>query len=221
MHSISPYEELADYRRAVAEMYAQVRQPTTRSEFERTEGQGNLGPEARWLKFRRARDVLLASHPQSALTLAQRATFTGLPYYPYDPHLRFALPVDTNVDPVVLEVELPEDGLFRMKRFGRIRFNVASQPTVLSLFWVLGYGGGIFLPFRDPTNGTDTYGGGRYLLDTIKHADLGREGDFLVVDFNYAYSPSCAYDSRWHCPLAPAENWLQVPVRAGEMLFPA
>ena len=67
---------------------------------------------------------------------------------------------------------------------------------------------GVFLPFLDETNRSETYGGGRYLLDTIKGADLGREGERLVIDFNYAYNPSCAYNSRWQCPLAPQENWL-------------
>jgi uncharacterized protein (DUF1684 family) len=84
------------------------------------------------------------------------------------------------------------------------------------LFWVLGYGGGVFLPFRDLTSGYETYGGGRYPLDTIKHADLGQEGAQLVIDFNYAYTRSCAYNGRWDCPLAPAENWLPVAIRAGE-----
>jgi hypothetical protein len=69
---------------------------------------------------------------------------------------------------------------------------------------------GVFLPSLDETNRSETYGGGRYLLDTIKGADLGREGERLVIDFNYAYNPSCAYNSRWQCPLAPQENWLPV-----------
>ena len=88
------------------------------------------------------------------------------------------------------------------------------------MFWVLGYGGGVFLPFKDATNGPETYGGGRYLLDTIKHADLGSEDERLVLDFNYAYNPSCAYNPRWHCPLSPPENTLPVEIRAGEKSYP-
>ncbi|MEJ2598295.1 MAG: DUF1684 domain-containing protein [Anaerolineales bacterium] len=95
-----------------------------------------------------------------------------------------------------------------------------GQALALSLFWVLGYGGGIFLPFQDATAPEETYGGGRYLWDTIKGADLGIELDRLVLDFNYAYNPSCAYNPRWHCPLAPRENWLAVPLRAGELRYP-
>jgi uncharacterized protein len=75
------------------------------------------------------------------------------------------------------------------------------------------------LPFKDLTSASETYGGGRYLLDTIKHADLGAENGRLVMDFNYAYNPSCAYDPRWHCPLAPAENSLPVRIAAGEKRY--
>ena len=88
----------------------------------------------------------------------------------------------------------------------------------LELYWIDVYGGGLFLPFRDATSGTETYGAGRYLLDTIKGADLGGDAAGLVVDFNYAYHPSCVYDPRWSCPLAPVANRLAVPIRAGERL---
>jgi len=87
------------------------------------------------------------------------------------------------------------------------------------LFWVMGYGGGIFLHFHDATSESETYGGGRYLLDTIKHADLGQEYDRLVIDFNYAYNPSCAYNARWHCPMLPTENGLPIPIPVGEKMF--
>jgi hypothetical protein len=88
----------------------------------------------------------------------------------------------------------------------------------LELYWLTSYGGGLFLPFADATSGTETYGAGRYLLDTVKGADLGQEEGRLVLDFNFAYFPSCAYDPRWTCPLAPPANRLSVPVRAGERL---
>ena len=86
----------------------------------------------------------------------------------------------------------------------------------LDVYWVAVYGGGVFLPFRDDTSGGEGYGGGRYLLDTVKGADLGGSGGRLVVDFNYAYNPSCAYDPQWSCPLAPPANRLTVPIRTGE-----
>jgi uncharacterized protein (DUF1684 family) len=106
-----------------------------------------------------------------------------------------------------------------MKRFGYISFDVNRQIASLTLFWILGYGGGIFLPFKDSTNEDETYGGGRYLIDTIKGADLGSEGDRLVVDFNYTYNPSCAYTASWQCPLAALENKLQIPIQAGELKY--
>ncbi|HVM10097.1 MAG TPA: DUF1684 domain-containing protein [Acidimicrobiales bacterium] len=82
-----------------------------------------------------------------------------------------------------------------------------------------GYGGGLFLPFRDATAGDTTYGGGRYLLDTVKGADLGSTGSGdLVLDFNFAYHPSCAHDPRWSCPLAPPGSRLDVRMEAGERL---
>ncbi len=97
-------------------------------------------------------------------------------------------------------------------------FELSGAPLRLSLYWLDGYAGGLFLSFRDATSGKETYGACRYLLDTVKGADLGTEGERLVLDFNFAYNPSCAYDARWACPLAPPENRLAVSVRAGERL---
>ena len=198
--------DLSDYRRSVTELYAYVRN-------------SDEPPEERWNLFRRVRDELFRSHPQSALSEAQKEDFSGLRYFSYDPDYRFILPVDMSVEPVVIEVSLEEDDLTRMQRFGKVSFKVAGRVFSLSLFWILGYGGGIFLPFRDQTNRNETYGGGRYLLDTIKGADLGQEGGRLVLDFNFAYNPSCAYSPRWSCPLAPPENALEVPMLAGELDF--
>jgi hypothetical protein len=91
--------------------------------------------------------------------------------------------------------------------------------ATLTLYWIEGYGGGLFLPFRDGTNGTETYGGGRYLYDTIKGADLGAGRRAITLDFNFSYNPSCAYSPRWLCPLSPAENSLPFRVAAGELAF--
>ncbi len=77
----------------------------------------------------------------------------------------------------------------------------------------------MFLPFRDSSNGRQTFGGGRYLYDTIKGADLGVGPDEMLLDFNYAYNPSCAYNSHWVCPLAPIENQLPFSVEAGEKAY--
>jgi uncharacterized protein (DUF1684 family) len=206
MSNLTQYEELADYRRSVAELYL-----ITRNQY--------MDLEDRCINFRQGRNRLFATHPQSALSTEQKQTFTGLKYFDYAQHYRLLIPMDPVVDPGTLEMELPEEGIIHMQRIGRIHFTFDSQPLNLTLFWVQGYGGGIFLPFRDQTNNHETYGGGRYLLDTIKLADLGREEGKLVIDFNYAYNPSCAYNPRWVCPLAPPENWLPAPIRAGELDF--
>jgi hypothetical protein len=199
-------ETLLDYRRSVARLYHDIRTST-------------LSPEATCARFRTGRDALFRAHPQSALDPAARARFGGLRYFPYNPALRLSARV-APADPTTISVDLQDDGPTRLRRFGQARLAIAGQPVALALYWVEGYGGGLFLPFRDASAGAQTYGGGRYLLDTIKGADLGHEGDALVLDFNYAYNPSCAYDDRWHCPLAPAENRLPVAVEAGEMLPP-
>jgi uncharacterized protein (DUF1684 family) len=156
---------------------------------------------------------------QTALTPEQVADFTSLKYYPYDPAYRFILPVEEIKDQDSVTINLHDDGPTRLKPIGRINFEVTGQIVSLTLFWIMGYGGGIFLPFKDLTSGTETYAGGRYLLDTIKGADLGWESDQLVLDFNFAYNPSCAYNTRWHCPLPPAENHLPVAIPVGEMRF--
>ena len=206
MNAVTNYETLAGYRRAESEMYAHVRN-------------SDVNQKERWLEFCRDRDNLFASHPQSALSNEKRTVFKGLRYYPYNPSLRYCLTVDTNVEPEVFELDLQDDGLIKLQSIGKISFEVAGQLVSLTLFWISGYGGGLFLPFRDLTNETDTFGGWLYLLDTMKGADLGQEDGRLIVDFNYAYNPSCAYNPRWYCPLAPAENLLTVPIQAGELRY--
>lgn len=203
----SHHQDLLNYRRIVSENYARLRG-------------SELGLQARWGSWCKERDELFGGHSQSALDERQRAEFAGLNYYDYDEKWRYLVEVDRDVDHEVIEVPLQDDGIFKMQRFGRVRFAVGGEDVSLYLYWVMGYGGGVFLPFRDATNETgETYGGGRYLLDSIKGADLGGEDGKLVLDFNYAYNASCAYNPRWHCPLAPQENWLEVAIPAGEQTY--
>jgi len=110
----------------------------------------------------------------------------------------------------------PEEIAF--DRIAVARFELDGTPLELELYWLAGYGGGLFVPFRDATSGTETYGGGRYLLDTVKGPDLGMDGDRLVLDFNFAYNPSCSYDPRWVCPLSPPANRLPIAIRGGERM---
>jgi hypothetical protein len=196
--------ELVDYRRRVAALYARAREP-------------GLAPEARWRGWRAGRDALFARHPQSPLEPGRRGHFLGLPYYPFDPRWRAAADLeDAPGEP--FEVPLRDDGVMGLERVGFLHATLAGAALRLALYRRLGYGGGLFLPFSDATSGGATYGGGRYLLDTVKHADLGSEDGRLVLDFNFAYHPSCVYSPRWDCPLAPPENRLGRAVPAGERL---
>jgi len=85
------------------------------------------------------------------------------------------------------------------------------------VWWAAVYGGGIFLPLKDATSGNASYGGGRYVLDTVKGADLGGDPGALVVDLNFSFQPSCAYDDAWACPLPGAGNTLAEAVPVGEL----
>jgi uncharacterized protein (DUF1684 family) len=193
--------ELLDWRRRVAELFVELRRRPAD------------GRTLAW--FRSHKDELFRSHPQSPLPEERRASFAGLPYWPYQAEAR----VVAQFEP--LPVERPEQANeVRFSRIGTLSFTYAGQALTLGAHWIEGYAGGLFVPFRDATCGSETYGGGRYLLDTIKSADLGSDlsAGTIVLDFNYAYHPSCAYDPRWVCPLAPPENRLAIPIRVGERL---
>jgi uncharacterized protein (DUF1684 family) len=165
--------------------------------------------------WRTGRDELFARHPQSPLPPDRRDGFGGLDYFPFDPAARVTaavLPAERRR----YELEASAGEPMAFVRFGVARFQLAGSDCELELYWLDAYGGGLFLPFADATSGAETYGAGRYLLDTVKGADLGTEDGRLVLDFNLAYNPSCAYDPRWACPLSPPANRLRIPVRAGE-----
>jgi uncharacterized protein len=196
---------LLDWRRRVAAMYADVRAAAAED------------PVMTLDRFRVAKDALFATHPDSPVPVPVdgRPAFRGLAYWPHDPSMRFVVPVEPAPEEEVSAPSSLSGDTFALRRIGILCLPVGE----LELFWIDVYGGGLFLPFRDATSGSETYGAGRYLLDTIKGADLGGDATGLVVDFNYAYHPSCAYDPRWSCPLAPLANRLGVPIRAGERLL--
>ncbi len=200
----NPALQLADWRRQVAALYARIR--------------GASDPAIAWEDWRRTRDALFADHPQSPLPEAARAGFRGLPCYPYDPSLRFTAALGAVTDRAEERVELGMDGTVRLAPAGRTEGLAPALGGELTVYWIAGYGGGLFLPFTDATSGDETFGAGRYLLDSIKGADLGVEDGRLVLDFNFAYHPSCAHSPDWTCPLAPPGNRLPAPVRGGERL---
>jgi uncharacterized protein (DUF1684 family) len=188
---------LLDWKRRVFQLYADVR--------------SDPDPEHAWRHWRDVRAELFATHPQAPARDARPA------YYDYDPSLR-ALAAVEPAERVTREIATSGDHPYVFARFARARFDLHGEEQTLDLYWLEGYGGGVFLSFADATSGSETYGACRYLLDTVKGADLGEQNGRLVLDFNFAYNPSCAYDPRWVCPLAPPGNRLAAPVRGGERL---
>ncbi len=194
---------LADWRRRVTAEYAAMRS-------------GVADPEGAAKRFRDARDRLFSEHPESPIAEGRRGDWRGIDWYPYAPAWRLKGVVEVLPKRETFEIPLVADGILRCTRVGQVRFSVGGRQARLAVYWLEGYGGGLWLPFCDTTSGADTYGGGRYLYDTIKGADLGVSAREILLDFNYAYNPSCAYEDRWSCPLAPSENRLPFAVAAGE-----
>jgi uncharacterized protein len=191
--------DLADWREQVARLYL--------SDLDLT-------------AFRAARDTLFATHPQSPIPTGERASFSGLRYFPES----MDAITDVNLRHADGEIEVDTGGPDGTVRYRRVAV-AETQWGPLTLWWISAYGGGLFLPFRDGTCGRDSYGGGRYLTDTVK-GTFGRGVAILPngrvrLDFNYAYNPSCAYDDLWACPLAPPENRLTAEIAAGERLYHA
>jgi uncharacterized protein len=227
--------QLADWRRRVSALYEEVRRLAP------------VDPAAAHLRWREAREELYRTHPSSPVRVGERPDFKAI-YFPYDPSLRFELPLvgeaamragdedsggpavagrsapttftSSGLGAVALALPASTGEAPESDRIGWLDVPFTSGSRRLAVFWLREYSGGIFLPFRDGTNGRETYGGGRYVLDTAKGADLGGDpgAATLIVDFNFAYQPSCAFDPRWSCPLAPPENRLRLEIRAGERI---
>ncbi|PRA79703.1 DUF1684 domain-containing protein [Microbacterium sp. MYb66] len=195
--------EVVDWRRRVFALYAAVRHADE--------------PEEAHELWRIERDDLMLRHPATPLLPDARALFEGLPIASYDPQWRFELPI-VPADPGGFEFATGTDGVVPFERVGRVEIPDAGS---LDVWRLKSYGGGLFVPVRDALAGRPggTYGGGRYLLDTVKGADLGSDAErgTIVLDFNFAYNPSCAYDPAWACPLAQPGNVLPVAVPVGEM----
>jgi uncharacterized protein (DUF1684 family) len=174
----------------------------------------------RAVAFRAAKDRLVAEHPSSPVPPDARRDFRGLAYWRHTDELVLHAPLEPDREAPAIGVPRSGAGLgIPFQRIGWVSFSVGGIACRLSVFWLNEYAGGIFIPFRDATSGSASYGGGRYLWDSAKGADLGSTDDGeLVLDFNYAYHPSCVFDPRWSCPLAPRENWLEVAIEGGERL---
>jgi uncharacterized protein len=191
--------ELLDWRRRVLKLYAEVR--------------GAAHPAQAHERWIAVRAELIEAHPASPRRGARIAVA------PYDPTWRFAARI-LPAAPERLEIPTGTDGVVPFERVGQVRLrNSVRDAGSLDVWALRSYGGGLFVPVRDAGAGRSSYGGGRYLLDTVKGADLG-PGDEgrLVLDLNFAYNPSCAYDAAWACPLAPPGNVLATEVPVGEGL---
>ena len=196
---------VVDWREQVHALYAAVRAELAvdRARAHRT-----------WVD---GRDELFRTHPASPLLPEDAPGFAGLKVPAYDERWVFEAEVE-EAPPAHLDVPTGTDGVVPFDRVGLVRLPGVGS---LDVWWLASYGGGLFVPVKDASAGRSggTYGGGRYLLDTGKGADLGRPGGRLVIDLNFAYNPSCAYDPEWACPLAPAGNTLPVEVPVGERTF--
>ncbi len=159
---------------------------------------------------RREKDAFFKSNRQSPLNAAQKKEFTSLPYYPENPALRLKLPLERLANPKQAFIITSTGDEREYWQVGQVRFMVDGNEATLQIYEA-DYG--FFLPFSDATSPTETYGAGRYL----EPEDLG-DGT-LLIDFNLAYNPYCAYNERWSCPLPPAANRLQVRIQAGEKKF--
>jgi uncharacterized protein len=193
--------DVLEWRRRVSALYRQVRA-----------ADDPIDGHATWVA---GRDQLLRSHPASPVPPSEQPHYLGADVASYDPAFRFVVPVDTDVDPEHRDIPTGTDGIVGMTRVGRV---VLEGVGSLDVWWLESYGGGLFLPVRDSS--PSTYGGGRYVLDTIKGADLGGGVKGLVVDLNFAYQPSCAYDEAWACPLPGGSNTVAVPLPVGEQYRP-
>ncbi len=218
---------LADWRRRIAELYAEVRRAWA------------ADPAAAHATWRAEREDLYRGHPASPVPIGERDGFRAI-HWPYeDAWRRTAVleqawaPAIGLPDPAAPPSGSAPGGVFPaislapasvgapppLELAGHVSLAVPGGRVRLPVLMLLEYAGGIFLPFGDSTNGGPTYGAGRYLLDTAKGADLGVSADGgLILDFNFAYQPSCAFDPRWACPLAPPEACLSLPVEAGERI---
>jgi uncharacterized protein (DUF1684 family) len=197
--------DLVDWRRRVGDLY-------------RISGPDAVG------RFRKERDELFRTHPQSPIEPEERSSFAGLHYFPYDPGYRLEARFEPGEGSELLIDTGGDDGAVRYRRAGHLAFRLHGAACRLTVLSLVQYAGGLFVPLRDATSGRETYGGGRYLFDTAKDTDglvldiMPRSSD-VTIDFNYAYNASCAYSPMWACPLAPPENFLTVPVRAGELTY--
>jgi uncharacterized protein (DUF1684 family) len=162
------------------------------------------------LELRRMKDEFFARSSDSPLDAGQRRTFAGLPYFDPDPAFRFDATLERRPAAEYEDIQTSDGQVRHLPRAGTLRFTLDGRELGLAAY---DQGDELFVPFRDATSGDETYGAGRY----VEAHPIG--GGRYDLDFNAAYNPYCAYNENWSCPLPPRENWLDVPIRAGEKRF--
>lgn len=202
---MSPLEalQLLDWRERTHELYRTVR--------------AHGEPAVAHALWREGRNQMFAQHPASPLRPEHCAGFAGLAVASYDERYRFEATLEP-APTTTLDIATGTDGTVSFARVGRVTLPLPDTQVSLDVWRLTSYGGGLFVPLRDGSAGHATYGGGRYLIDTVKGANLGGSPDqgMLVIDLNFAYNPSCAYDPAWSCPLAQPGNTVAVEIPVGE-----
>lgn len=165
---------------------------------------------------RMGKDEFLGGNLQSPIPMMKRRKFAGLDYYAPDPDYRFELELHEHVEKKPVDIEDTQGGMRHFLRWGEFRFVMDGQECALQAYKSDPGETRLFIPFKDATSGRETYGAGRYL-------DLEEEHYFMdgkwILDLNQAYNPWCAYNENYSCPFVPPENWLKVPVPAGEKTY--
>lgn len=162
---------------------------------------------------RKDKDRFFQSHPQSPLPRSEKEGFDGLSYYEVKPELRFELELHEHDEKEKIEVDDSTGGRQEYLRWGEFRFTLNGQEYNLQAYKSKPGESRLWVPFKDETNGEETYGAGRYLdLESKRH----KKGNKWVLDFNQAYNPFCAYSEHYTCPFIPPDNWLEVRIEAGE-----
>ena len=163
-------------------------------------------------------DDFLAQHPQSPIRWEEKGGFAGLNYYEEEGALRFTAVLESfSDDEPLIEMQTSTGDVRHYRRWGRFSFVVDGEEAALTIYSDP-QGHDLFMPFKDATNGKETYGAGRY-MDNHRPGLVMVSSTEIEVDFNFSYNPYCAYNSSYSCPLPPRENWLKVPIRAGEKKY--
>lgn len=169
------------------------------------------------LNWRKERDAFFKNHQRSPLLPRDKKNFKGIKYYPFDPSYVFSGQIERFVfhinNPKYYATFLTNKGTNkRYIRYGKFHFTLKGKEYMMEIYKSI-LSDYLFIPFKDKTNEKETYEGGRYI-------DAEILPDYkMVLDFNMAYHPSCAYNEKFICALPPRENMLDIEIRAGEKNF--